>query len=265
MRIGLIVFGAVLSAMPLGAAAQQLDASAEQDAVQLLNQQRADAGLPALEVDQRLTDAARQHSQLMAEHKALSHQFEGEPTVRLRISGSGVRFDFSGENVAFNRDAASATAGLMNSPPHRENILNKNYNVVGIGVVRVGRDIYLTQDFAHRLPELSENETERIIARSFDALRKSAGEPPVPLRSEPTLRDLACSMAQNDRLETDLARDLQNVRAVVVWTATDPRKLPDDLVGLRDTKASGWAVGSCFATSRRYPNPVWWNVAVTYF
>ncbi len=72
-------------------------------------------------------------------------------------------------------------------------------------------------------------------------------------------------MARNNRLETDLARDIANVRGVVVWTASDPRKLPADLLKLKKTTASGWSIGACYASSAQYPNPVWWMVAVTYF
>jgi hypothetical protein len=50
-----------------------------------------------------------------------------------------------------------------------------------------------------------------------------------------------------------------------VWTASEPQKLPADMQKLRTTKASGWSVGACFASSKRYQNPVWWMVAVTYF
>jgi hypothetical protein len=101
--------------------------------------------------------------------------------------------------------------------------------------------------------------------RSFEALRRNSGIPPLKLIPQPSLRELACNMAREDRLETDLARDIANVRSVLVWTATDPQKLPGDMQKLRTTNASGWSVGACFASSRRYQNPVWWMVAVTYF
>jgi uncharacterized protein YkwD len=36
----------------------------------------------------------------------------------------------------------------MDSPHHRANLLDVNFNVVGFGVVRSGRMLYVTQDFA---------------------------------------------------------------------------------------------------------------------
>lgn len=247
------------------AAAQQIDPDSEREMVQLVNAERAKVGLPALQVDDRLTTIAREHSQLLAVKHALSHQFSGEPDLRHRIVATGLRFNYSGENVAFDGNAQGAHQGLMNSPPHRANILRPEFLVVGIGVIRKGNLIYVTEDFAHRLQELAPEEAESAVVRSFAALRKSNGGSPLPLRKQAGLRELACDMARNDRLETDIARDIPNVSAVVVWTATEPQKLPDNLQKLRDKKASGWSLGSCFASSKRYPNPVWWNVAVTYY
>jgi Cysteine-rich secretory protein family len=247
------------------AVAQQVEPASEQEMVQLVNAERVKAGLSPLVVDERLTRIARQHSQLMAAKHGLSHQFPGEPDVRHRVTATGLRFNYSGENVAYDANAASAHRSLMNSPPHRANILRPEFTAIGVGVIRSGDLIYVTEDFAHRLEELSPDQAEAAIVKSFAALRRSNGFPPLPLRHQDGLRELACDMARNDRLETDIARDIQNVRAVVVWTATEPQKLPENLQKLRDTKASGWSLGSCFASSGRYPNPVWWNVAVTYF
>ncbi len=249
----------------LPAVAQQVEPAAEQEIVRLVNAERAKAGLQPLSVDSRLTDIARQHSQLMLSRSTLSHQLSGEEDVRHRVISSGIWFDMSGENVAYDRDAASAHNSLMHSPPHKANILRPEFTTIGVGVVRKGDSIYVTQDFARRLQEFSPTQAENAVARSFEALRRNSGIPPMKLVPQPSLRELACNMAREDRLETDLARDIANVRSVLVWTATDPQKLPADMQKLRTTKASGWSVGACFASSRRYQNPVWWMVAVTYF
>lgn len=249
----------------IAAAAQQFDSAAEEEVVRGVNADRAQAGLPPLEVDDRLTEIARQHTEKMVEHKALSHQFPEEPDVRHRVVSSGVRFDISGENVAYDRDADSAERALMHSPPHRANILRPQFTVIGVGVIRVGDSIYVTQDFADRLKEFTPTAAESAVSKSFEQLRRSAGAPLLPRVSQPSLRDLACDMARNGRVETDLARDIANVRSVVVWTASDPRKLPADMQKLRKVNAGGWSVGACFAPSPQSPNPLWWLVAVTYF
>ena len=249
----------------LPALAQQFDSAAEQEIFRQVNADRAQAGLAPLELDHRLTEIARKHTEKMVERRALSHQFPDEPDVRHRVISSGLRFDISGENVAFDRDADSAEDSLMHSPPHRANILRPEFTVIGVGVIRVGDTIYVTQDFAHRLKEFTPGQAENVVSNSFGELRKDAGAPPLRRVSQPSLRELACDMARNNRLETDLARDVANVRSVVVWTASDPGKLPSNLLKLKKTTASGWSIGACYASSEKYPNPVWWMVAVTYF
>jgi len=265
MRTITLVLIAALCALWAGVAFPQVDPAAEQEMVRLVNAERAKAGLAPLTVDERLTRIAREHSQLQATKHAISHQFPGEPDVRHRISPTGLRFNYSGENVAFDVDPPSAHRELMNSPPHRANILRPEFNAIGIGVVHAGNEIYVTEDFARRLPELSPDDAESAIVRSFAALRRSVGLRPVPLRSQDGLRELACQMAKNGRLETDIARDIPNVSTVTAWTATEPQKLPSDLIKLKNARASGWSLGSCFAPSPRFPNPVWWNVAVMHF
>jgi len=48
----------------------------------------------------------------------------------------GYKYKYAGENLARDfPDASSAVTAWMNSPSHRENILNPNYEDIGIGVV----------------------------------------------------------------------------------------------------------------------------------
>jgi hypothetical protein len=264
-RSSIFILGFLFVAGVIAAAAQQFDSAAEQEIFRLVNADRAQAGLPPLELDARLTAIARKHTEEMARKQTLAHQFPDEPDVRHRVIASGVRFEMSGENVANSRDADSAERALMNSPPHRANILRRQFNAIGIGVIHAGDSIYVTQDFAQRLQEFTPTQAENAVSQAFEQLRRQSGAPLLPRVRQPNLRQLACDMARNDRLETDLARDIANVRGVVVWTASDPQKLPADLLKLNKTTASGWSVGACFASSQHYQNPVWWMVAVTYF
>lgn len=247
------------------AMAQSLDPSSEQELVRLVNGERARAGLQPLSVDERLTQVARQHSQTMADKNALSHQFGGEPGVRQRIAATDIRFNYSGENVAYDANAERAHDGLMHSPPHRANILKPEFNAIGIGVVRQGNVIYVTQDFARRLPEVSINDAEQQIASAFARLRESAGANVPPRKPAPELRDAACDMARDDRLNPRAAQRLKDVHNVVVYTATELDKLPSSAQQLKTEAASAYSVGVCSAKSASYPNAVYWVALVTYF
>src|SRR5208337_5468961 len=124
-------------------------------------------GLQPLAVDERLTQAARKHTAQMVKNKALSHQFDGEPSVQARSADENLRSDRQAENVALEMDVAGAHAILMNSPPHRANILSPKYNAVGVGVLRSGDRVYVTEDFAHRLPDYSDAEADVALQRTI--------------------------------------------------------------------------------------------------
>src|SRR5271166_6155933 len=154
----------LMSLLPAASVAQdQFDSAGEQQLVELINQERSREGLQPLAVDERLTQAARKHTELMVKNKALSHQFDGEPSPQMRFVDENLRADRLAENVALEMDVAGAHAVLMNSPPHRANILSPSYNAVGVGVMHSGDLLYVTEDFAQRLPDYSELEADAVL------------------------------------------------------------------------------------------------------
>ena len=252
----------------LAASAQSLgswDPGAEQEILRLLNLERTDRGVGPLRADQALTQQARRHSEKMARANELSHQFPDEPEVSSRLRSAGSFFDYSGENVALNQNAAGAHHGLMNSPPHRANILSPNYNAVGIGVLRVGQQIWVTQDFADLLPETSSVQAEAQIARQFNELRQGAGKAPLPLVSNSKLREMACNMAKRNDLSPRDAGALPRVARAVTFTVANLVQMPQYIQQAAVSSGSGFSVGVCFSTSKTYTNPVYWVILVTYF
>src|SRR2546429_3451742 len=128
------------------------EADAEDQLFALANQVRAEAGVPALQRDEGLTQAAREHAAAMAAQQQLSHQFSGETSVQQRLTAATpLHLDRAGENVAYTATVDQAHDNLMHSPPHRENLLNPAYNVAGVGGVRSGGSIYVGQEFGHGL------------------------------------------------------------------------------------------------------------------
>ena len=129
---------------------------AEYQLLDLANRARAEAGLAPLQLDQGLTRAARKHSALMASQQQLSHDLPGEPTLPNRLlATTTLQLGAEGENIDFAPSAAEAHQRFMNSPHHRENLLNPDYNVAGFAVVRSGKMVYVTEDFGQVLPSHS--------------------------------------------------------------------------------------------------------------
>jgi hypothetical protein len=248
-----------------GLAQAQFEEAGERQLVQLINQERASRGLPPLAVDQRLTQAARKHAELMAEHKALSHQFDGEPTMDLRFADEHLRSDQQAENIALNQDVPSAHEALMGSPAHRASILHPGYNVVGVAVLRSGRHVYVTEDFAHRLTAYSEPEAEAVLQRAVENYATTHGMPAPKRKPQSQLRHMACDMALNDSLQGRKVADLLGVREVAAWTTAVPSELPSSAKELLSRPmSSGYSLGACFAPSVSQPGGVYWVVMVVY-
>ena len=131
------------------------DSTAEQELLVLANQSRHEAGVPPLHMDASLNEAARAHARLMIDRQQLSHHFDGEPPLMRRLLDTGLRFDHVGENVAFNASAEKAFEALMQSPPHRRNLLDPTFNSAGFAAFWSEHRLYVVQDFAHRLPTIS--------------------------------------------------------------------------------------------------------------
>jgi hypothetical protein len=255
----------LLTATSFAQSAAPIAPEAEQEIVRLVNRERQSRGLATLVIDERLVQAARKHSQRMAATGILEHQCPGEPKLELRLGVTEIRFDVSGENVAFAADASRAHTALMRSPGHRANILDGEYNTIGIGVVRTSTGIFVTQDFARRQPELSVEEVESQVGSALNRMRRSAGTPVLNRVPAPELRKQACEMAANDRLNPRVGLSSGRVSNSVAFTATDLAELPESLVRLKTRSASAFSVGACYRTSASYDTPVFWIVVVTYF
>ena len=266
MRKFVLAFIVLALALPLWAQDQEKDGpvpDAEAALARLVNQEREKAGLPALHFDDRLSVVAREHSQLLAQHHLLSHQFEGEAPLPKRVAARFVRFNSDGENVVFDADIESAHAGLMLSPPHRANILNPKYDAFGVGVVRRGKYLWVTEDFVHRVADLSAEKAGDSIAEALTRARR--GGPRLTRVNVPALNRLACDMAKQDRLDTRRALDTPGAQSAVVYTADEPVKLPSDALGMaEDRNIRKFAVGVCFADSLHYPAGTYWVVLLSY-
>lgn len=107
----------------------------------MLNEARTAAGLTALNLSEALSAVARAHSATMAGQRQLFH------TECLTCVLSVSHWQLMGENVGAGRPLRAVHREFMQSPDHRANILNADYGRVGIGVVRGGRRLWVTEVF----------------------------------------------------------------------------------------------------------------------
>jgi len=144
----------------------QRDGSIEQAVVQRVNEVRAEKGLRPLALSPSLTAAAATHSQNMARLGFFAHESHDGTQFWQRISRFYVSRGFTGwsvgENLVFGTAPMTAddvVQAWLDSPPHRQNLLNPTWREIGVGVVDAtgapgvfgGDDVLLaTADFGVR-------------------------------------------------------------------------------------------------------------------
>jgi uncharacterized protein YkwD len=123
----------------------------EKSILDLTNQERTRAGLPAFKPSLVLSKVARGHSANMAKQGKIEHILDGK-TPGQRAREGGYRFDVVGENVAWGEKGFTLPQVMktwMDSKVHRDNILDKEFTEIGIGIITDAKGkSYYTQLFA---------------------------------------------------------------------------------------------------------------------
>lgn len=110
----------------------------EMQMVNLVNQERAKAGLAPLAVETRLVEVARIKSRDMVTANYFGHTSPSFGSTFSLIRSRGIAYTIGGENLAGAMDVATAHRMLMNSAGHRANILEPRFKRIGIGIIRGG-------------------------------------------------------------------------------------------------------------------------------
>lgn len=127
-----------------------IDPASEEAMIRLVNLQRVEAGLKPLQADNLIRNVARAHSIDMVQNGYFAHTDLSLGDPLSRMTSAGVSFWVAGENIALAPSYEAAEVGFMNSPKHRDNILDPSFGRVGIGIIDAG--IYgkmITQNFAN--------------------------------------------------------------------------------------------------------------------
>lgn len=134
----LIVFQGIISFLPkvspsiLGYASN----ISIQEVVNLTNQRRSGAGLSALSLNQELSAAAYTKGRDMIDRDYWAHVAPDGTQPWKFFNDFGYKYRYAGENLARDfSNASGAVDAWMNSPTHRDNILNPKYKEIGIGIV----------------------------------------------------------------------------------------------------------------------------------
>lgn len=126
----------------------------------LVNDERQQFGLPTLSNDALLTSLAKEHSTSMVENNFFSHdRYPGERSLSYKqlpgtilgenLSKTPTRRLIPGPYLSLQEVCEWTVSGWMDSPGHRENVLESRYTETGVGVsVSEGEQyLYITQIF----------------------------------------------------------------------------------------------------------------------
>jgi uncharacterized protein YkwD len=134
--------------LPYKVASPEARPELEAQMLELVNRERVREGLAPLAADPEMREVARRHSTDMFRRGYFAHATPEGRNPFDRMHEAGVQFRTAGENLALAPTLTIAHRGLMNSPGHRANILQRQFGRVGIGVMDGGlRGLMVTQNF----------------------------------------------------------------------------------------------------------------------
>jgi uncharacterized protein YkwD len=241
------------------------DTAAEDELLVVANKSRQATGAAPLRMEESLREAARAHAQRMVQSAQLEHQFSGEPSLLDRIAlVSALKMDRAGENIANADCAPRANEVLMHSPPHRQNLLDRGFNVAGIAAIWSKGQLYIVQDFAHEVPSYSAQQSGKLVGQAIDKIRQQAGLPRLIHLTPPNLDQAACSLAGSSSNARLLATAYDN-RKIVTYTQGRPEILPQAALRLlSDPGVRQFAVGTCYARNAAHPAGTYWVAILLY-
>jgi uncharacterized protein YkwD len=236
------------------------DAIAEGTLLELVNRSREQAGASPLIMDESLRQAARLHARRMVTNRRVDHQFAGEPFLLQRIADvSRLPLDRAGENIDRATCVNGAHEALMRSPPHRNNLLDSRFNLVGIAALWSHGHLYVVQDFAHSMPLNSPRKTADLVRQSIDQARLEWRLPNLVRFTPPHLDEAACALAREAHPNARLIAASYPERKIIAYTQSRPDVLmPGALRLLHDPNLREFAVGSCYARNDAYPTGIYW-------
>jgi hypothetical protein len=167
------------------------------------------------------------------------------------------------ENVGYSTRVEQLHDNLMDSPSHRQNLLSKRYDSIGLAIVQSGARYYVTQDFAHTTSEASVSEAEDAFAAAVEALRRSRGLPAVKVAPSSALQDAACSIARSDEVDARRVPRQGAQRRATVFTTFEPGELTRAARAIAVSRdVTRISFGVCHRATPRYPGGAFWFAVV---
>jgi hypothetical protein len=118
--------------------------------INLINKVRKSRHLTPLKKDNVLMNIALNHCNDMARTKSFGHYSSNTGSLKNRLEQNNIHTGKFAENVAKSTSLFRIHHNLMQSPSHKQKILDPGFTSVGTGVKKLGRYLLVTQIFAAR-------------------------------------------------------------------------------------------------------------------
>lgn len=107
----------------------------EKEVLYYINNYRKENGLEELKPFSSLQAIAKIKAEDLVDNNYFAHTSSTLGTPFEMLQSNGVEYEVAGENLAGNINAIKAVEAWINSPSHKENILDKDYQYTGICVI----------------------------------------------------------------------------------------------------------------------------------
>jgi uncharacterized protein YkwD len=239
-----------------------------------VNALRTAAGVAAVEADPRLDAVAQAYADRMATQRFFAHVSPDGDSPTDRLEQAGYAYRASGENLGMAAGPLSAHEALEESPGHRKNLLDPEFERVGFGLARQSRDGGSGSEVL--LVELLASPARTgvdLVASAYARLTAERAALKLPaLQRSAALEDIALRQAR-----AALARDDPRARDIdsqVFGALTDARTTSADLYvaqdlgalppsrGLREARYSLVGIGAVRGDSPTYGKGRYWVVVI---
>lgn len=186
----------------------------EEQVIAITNQNRKSQNIGLLAVDAKLMQAAINKAQHMFDEQYWSHYGPGGETPWQFITAQGYSYVYAGENLAKNFSSLEAmNSSLLNSPEHRGNILDPQYDEIGVAVmdgVLAGENVTIVvQMFASETPVPEPKVPPKVV----EPIEKTETVP-VPQKAEENVPSTVSleNVVKERTITEDLQKEVENLK-----------------------------------------------------
>ena len=218
--------------------------------VELTNEERAEESLAQLRRNPLLDEAARMKAEHMAQNQYFAHYSPDGVSPWFWFGRAQYNFVHAGENLAIHfTDSEEVVDAWMDSPSHRENIMNGNYSEIGVGTAKgvyEGYDtVYVVQMFGTpSAPAVAEAETPReqvVLGETSEVPAQEDADDAVLAQSVTLPEDVVREPAEPTAViveETYVEQPQEDTSTSSPATSTEPVRVEDQvqITRMQETK-----------------------------